>query len=74
MTMLFADGGVTSGTIVGRTDELGSNAIETVHPIRDLRVALWQLLGLDDNKLTYDHAGCYKLRQFGGQAIEELIA
>ena len=26
MTMLFADGGVTSGTIVGRTDELGSNA------------------------------------------------
>ena len=58
-----------------RRPHCGSNAIETFHPIRDLRVALWKLLGLDDNKLTYDHAGRYKqLSQFGGQMIEELIA
>ena len=31
-------------------------------------------LGLEDNKLTYFHAGRYKqLSQFGGNAIPELI-
>ena len=75
MTMLFAGGGVKKGTIVGATDELGSKAVEVVHPIRDLHVTLLHLLGLDDNKLTYYHAGRYKqLSQFGGQVIKELIA
>jgi hypothetical protein len=33
------------------------------------------LLGLDDNKLTYYHAGRYKqLSQFGGEVINELFA
>ena len=41
----------------------------------DFLVTLLRLRGLDDNKLTDDHAGRYKqLSQFGGQAIEELIA
>ena len=31
--------------------------------------------GLDDNKLTYYHAGRFKqLSQFGGKVINELIA
>ncbi|QDV66648.1 hypothetical protein Poly24_03350 [Rosistilla carotiformis] len=75
MTMLMAGGGVKRGAIVGGTDELGSSAVECVHPIRDLHVTLMHLLGLDDNKLTYLHAGRYKqLSQFGGEAIKELIA
>ncbi|WP_153556967.1 DUF1501 domain-containing protein [Roseimaritima sediminicola] len=75
MTMLMAGGGVKPGAIVGGTDELGSSAVECVHPIRDLHVTLLHLLGLDDNKLTYFHAGRYKqLSQFGGQVIQELIA
>ncbi len=74
MTMLFAGGGVKKG-IVGATDELGLKAVDVVHPIRDLHVTLLHLLGLDDNKLTYYHAGRYKqLSQFGGQVIKELIA
>jgi hypothetical protein len=33
------------------------------------------LLGLDDNKLTYFHAGRYKqLSQFGGELITEIMA
>ena len=33
------------------------------------------LLGLDDSKLTFYHAGRFKqLSQFGGQVIKELIA
>ena len=74
MTMLMAGGGVKPG-IVGGTDELGSSAVECVHPIRDLHVTLLHLLGLDDNKLTYFHGGRYKqLSQFGGELIQELIA
>jgi hypothetical protein len=74
MTMLFAGGGVKPG-IVGATDELGLKAVDVVHPIRDMHVTLLNLLGLDDNKLTYYHAGRFKqLSQFGGQVIKELIA
>ncbi|QEG39837.1 DUF1501 domain-containing protein [Roseimaritima ulvae] len=75
MTILMAGGGVKPGAVVGATDELGSSAVECVHPIRDLHVTLLHLLGLDDNKLTYFHGGRYKqLSQFGGEVIHELIA
>ncbi|MCB1124217.1 MAG: DUF1501 domain-containing protein, partial [Verrucomicrobiae bacterium] len=75
MTMLLAGGGVKKGTVVGATDELGAEAVDVVHPIRDLHVTLLHLLGLDDNKLTYFHGGRYKqLSQFGGQVIRELLA
>jgi hypothetical protein len=75
MTMLLAGGGVKRGAIVGATDELGAEAVEVKHPIRDFHVTLLHLLGLDDNKLTYFHAGRYKqLSQFGGKVITELLA
>ncbi len=74
MGMLLAGGGVKPG-VVGATDELGSSAVDCVHPIRDFHVTLLHLLGLDDNKLTYFHGGRYKqLSQFGGEVIKELIA
>ena len=74
MTMLFAGGGVKRGTVVGATDEIGAKAVDCVHPIRDVHVTLLHLLGLDDNRLTYFHAGRHKqLSQFGGQVIPELI-
>ena len=75
MSMLLAGGGVKGGSMVGGTDELGSKAVECVHPIRDLHVTLLHLLGLNDNKLTYFHAGRYKqLSQFGGKVIDEILA
>ncbi|MEW4487479.1 DUF1501 domain-containing protein [Thalassoglobus sp. JC818] len=75
MTMMLAGGGVKKGAIVGATDEIGAEAVECVHPIRDLHVTLLHLLGLDDNKLTYFHAGRFKqLSQFGAEVIPELIA
>ena len=75
MAMWFAGGGVAGGTTVGATDELGAEAVDVVHPIRDVHVTLLHLLGLDDNRLTYFHGGRFKqLSQFGGQVIPELIA
>jgi hypothetical protein len=75
MTMLFAGGGVKKGSIIGATDELGAEAVDCVHPIRDVHCTILHLLGLDDNKLTYFHGGRYKqLSQFGGQVIQDMIA
>lgn len=74
MTVWLAGGGVNAGHTIGATDETGAKAVEVVHPIRDLHVTLLRLLGLDDNKLTYYHAGRFKqLSQFGGKIISELI-
>lgn len=75
MTVWMAGGGTKAGETVGATDEVGAEAVECVHPIRDLHVTLLHLMGLDDNKLTYYHAGRFKqLSQFGGKLIRELVA
>ncbi|MCR9296264.1 MAG: DUF1501 domain-containing protein [bacterium] len=75
MPIWLAGGGVKAGHTIGATDELGAQAIECVHPIRDLHVTLLHLLGLDDNRLTFFHAGRFKqLSQFGGTVIRELLA
>ncbi len=75
MTMWFAGGGTKAGHTIGATDEIGAEAVDCVHHIRDVHVTLLHLLGLDDNKLTYYHAGRHKqLSQFGGKVIDELIA
>jgi hypothetical protein len=75
MTIWFAGGGVKAGHVVGATDEIGQKAAEVVHPLRDVHVTILDLLGLDDAKLTYFHAGRFRqLSQFGGQVIRELKA
>lgn len=75
MTIWFAGGGVKAGHTIGATDDTGAEAVECVHHVRDVHVTLLRLLGLDDNKLTFYHAGRFKqLSQFGGQVIKELIA
>ncbi len=75
MAVWLAGGGVKAGSIVGATDETGLAAVEAVHPIKDFHVTLLRLLGLDDNRLRYLHAGREKqLSQTGGEVIGELLA
>ena len=75
MSLWMAGGGVAAGRVVGATDELGAEAVDVVHPIKDFHVTLLRLLGLDDRKLTYFHGGRFKqLSQTGGELIPELIA
>lgn len=75
MTVWMAGGGVKAGAIVGATDETGAAGVEVVRPLRDLHITLLHLLGLDDAKLRYFHAGRDKqLSQTGGQVIRELLA
>ena len=75
MTFWLAGGGVNAGHTIGATDEIGGAAVSQIHPIRDLHVTILRLLGLDDNRLTFFHAGRFKqLSQFGGQVIRPLLA
>ena len=55
--MWFTGGGTKAGHTIGATDEIGAEAVECVHHIRDAHATWLNLLGLDDNKLTYYHAG-----------------
>ena len=74
MTIWLAGGGCNGGHTIGATDETGMTAVEEVHHVRDFHVTLLRLLGLDDNKLNYYHAGRFKqLSQFGGNVIEKLL-
>jgi hypothetical protein len=75
MALWLAGGGVKRGHTIGATDDVGREAIETVHHVKDLHCTILHLLGLDDNKLTYFHEGRYKqLSQTGGSVIKELLA
>jgi hypothetical protein len=75
MTFWLAGGGVKAGHVIGATDDIGQNAVSVVHPLKDLHVTLLHLLGLDDRKLTYFHAGRFKqLSQTGGVVIKQLLA
>jgi hypothetical protein len=74
MPVWLAGGGVHAGRIVGATDDVGLQSAEAVHPIKDFHVTLLHLLGLDDAKLRYLHAGREKqLSQTGGEVIKELF-
>ena len=46
----FTGGSTTGGHTIGATDEVGAEAVENVHHIRDMHITWLHLLGLDDNK------------------------
>lgn len=75
MPVWLAGAGVKTGQIVGATDETGLKAVESVHPLKDFHVTLLHLLGLDDSKLRFFHAGREKqLSQVGGELIRGVMA
>ena len=80
MTMWFAGGGVRGGSIIGATDEVGENAVEQRHHLRDVHATLLHLMGLDQFELTYYHGGRFKHLTTnladggGGEVIHDLLA
>jgi len=73
--MWFAGGGIRGGTCLGATDEFGERAVEQRHHLRDVHATLLDLLGLDQEKLTYYHAGRFKrLTNTGGTVIREILS
>jgi hypothetical protein len=56
-TMWLAGGGVKGGISVGKTDELGSAAVEDRFHVKHLHATILHLLGLDPNDLTFFYNG-----------------
>ena len=75
MIVWLAGGGVKGGTVLGATNELGTKAAENVYRTHDLHATVLRLMGLDDMRLTYYHAGRFKrLTNLGGRPIKEIMA
>ena len=75
LVVWMAGGDVRAGATFGQTDDFGIRNVEDPVPLRDFHATLLHLLGLDQNRLTYLHAGRYKkLTDIGGRVITEVIA
>jgi len=74
MTVWFAGGGVKAGTVTGVTDDLGHKAVQDIYRMRDVHCTVLRLMGLDDMRLTYYHAGRnMRLTDTGGKVIRQVV-
>ena len=72
----MAGGGVKGGTVYGATDEFGYHALENRVSVHDFHATILHLLGLDHEKLVYNHHGLDE-RLTGvepARVIKEIIA
>ena len=74
-TMWMAGGGVKGGMSVGKTDELGSAAVEKPFHVKRLHATILHQLGMDPERLTYSYGGLdHKLVGVeGAEPITEVI-
>ena len=71
----MAGGDVKGGATAGESDEYALRSVEgkEIH-ISDVHATILNLLGLEDTKLTYRHAGrLRKLTDTGGKVLGEII-
>jgi hypothetical protein len=74
-TMWLAGGGIKRGALVGATDELGYNPVEDPLDVHDLHATMLHLMGLDHEKLTYNHLGRpFRLTDVSGKVVTKLLA
>jgi len=70
----FAGGGAKGGQIIGRTDPIGYVAVERPVSPHDFHATMLHALGLDANRLTYNHHGRDEVPTvFGGKAVSEVF-
>ena len=74
-TCWLTGAGVRPGVSHGATDELGQRAVEDIHPLYDFNATILHLLGLDHERLTFEHNGvARRLTNVEGQVIRALLA
>jgi len=75
MVAWMAGGNVKPGATFGQTDDFALRAADNPIPLRDLHATLLRLMGLDQDRLTFLHAGRFKkLTDIGGRVINEIIS
>ncbi len=75
LVMWMAGGDVKGGTSVGQTDEFGLRSIDEGIHIRDVHATVLNLMGLDDDRLRFQHAGRMRqLTDIGGEVLQDIIS
>jgi hypothetical protein len=73
-TMWMAGGGVKGGVQLGKTDELGFNAVEDKVHVHDLNATILHLLGFDHTKLVYRAQGRdFRLTDVHGHVVTKVL-
>ncbi len=73
-TTWMAGGGVKGGTVTGSTDEIGLNAVDQPHHLRDIHTTVLNQLGLEQNALSYLHQGrLERLTEIQGDVIRSIV-
>jgi len=71
----MAGGGLKKGFVLGKTDDLGFNAVENPVHVHDLNATILHLLGFDHTRLTFRFQGRdYRLTDVHGTIIERILA
>ncbi len=74
-TCWMTGAGVKPGVSHGATDELGQKAVENVHPLYHFNATILHLLGLDFERLSFEHNGIQRrLTNVEGKVITEILA
>ncbi|MCC7337565.1 MAG: DUF1501 domain-containing protein [Pirellulaceae bacterium] len=74
-TCWMTGAGVKPGVSHGMTDDLGQKAVLDIHPLYDLNATILHLLGLDHERLTFEHNGIQRrLTNVEGHVIQEVLA
>jgi uncharacterized protein (DUF1501 family) len=74
-TCWLTGAGVRPGVSHGVTDELGRKAVQDIHPLYDFSATILHLLGLDHERLTFEHNGVQRrLTNVEGHVIREVLA
>lgn len=70
----MAGGGVQGGLQYGATDELGAKAVDRPVHVHDWHATILHLLGLDHQRLTFNHAGRdFRLTDVYGKVVQDLM-
>lgn len=70
----MAGGGVQGGQVVGKTDPIGYVATERPVTPHDFHATMLHALGIDANRLVYNHHGRDEVPTvFGGEAVKEVF-
>jgi hypothetical protein len=73
-TCWMTGAGVKPGVSHGVTDALGQRAIEDIHPLYDFNATILHLLGLDHERLTFEHNGIQRrLTNVEGHVIRGVL-
>ncbi len=74
-TCWMTGAGIKPGVSHGVTDELGQRAVENIHPLYDFNATILHLLGLDHERLTFEHNGIQRrLTNVEGRVIREILS